>query len=110
MSVQGNGCLHCEAEPLVAAEFFPASIPLLFFVLLSVSLLKKVGKNIRKSKRKYPLNLRITFIISTLIVHKKNASEKVEPSWRFKKTKNETTTLFVRRLRRRCIILIKKAL
>ena len=68
MSVQGNGCLHCEAEPLVTAEFFPASIALLFFVLLFVSLLKKVGKNIGNYKTKYPENLRITFIISTLKV------------------------------------------
>jgi hypothetical protein len=79
--------LHCEAEPLVAAEFFPASIPLLFFVLLSVSLLKKVGKNIRKSKRKYPLKLRITFIISTLIVHKKTPVKRWNPPGVLKKQK-----------------------
>jgi len=60
--------LHGKAEPLVTAEFFPASIALLFFVLLSVSLLKKVGKNIGKHKTKYLKNLRITFIISTLNV------------------------------------------
>jgi len=58
--------LHCEAESPVTAEFFPASIALLFFVFLFVSLLKKVGENIGKYKTKYPKNLRITFIISIL--------------------------------------------
>ena len=71
MSVQGNGCLHCEAEALVTAEFFPASIALLFFVFLSVSLLKKVGKNIGNYKTKYPENLLITFIISNITIVKK---------------------------------------
>jgi len=47
----------------------------LFFVLLFVSLLKKVGKNIGNYKTKYPENLRITFIISILTIVKKNASE-----------------------------------
>ena len=75
MPVQGNGCLHGEAEPLITAEFFPAAVALLFLVFLSISLLNKVGKNIRKSKRKGPLKLRKSFNISTLIVHKKNASE-----------------------------------
>ena len=68
MSAQGNSCLHGEAEPLVTAEFFPASITLLFFTLLSVSLLKKVQKNNWKYKTKNPEYLRITFIISTLKV------------------------------------------
>jgi len=63
--------LHGEAEPLITAEFFPASIKLLFFALLSVSLLKKVQKNNRKYKTKHLDNLRITFIISTLKVYKK---------------------------------------
>jgi len=63
--------LHREAEPLVTAEFFPAPIALLFLVFLSVSLLKKVEKNIGKYKTKYPKNLLITFIISTLKVYKK---------------------------------------
>jgi len=60
--------LHREAEPLVTAEFFPASIALLFFVFLFVSLLKKVEKNIGNYKTKYQENLRIMFIISTLKV------------------------------------------
>ena len=71
MSVQGNGCLHREAEPLVTLEFFPASVALLFFVFLSVSLLKKVGKDTGKYKTKYLQNLRITFIISILDTTKK---------------------------------------
>jgi hypothetical protein len=68
MSLQGNGCLHCEAEPLVTAEFFPAAVALLFLVFLSISLLNKMGKNIGNYKTKYPENLRITFNISTLKV------------------------------------------
>jgi len=63
--------LHCEAEPLVTAEFFPAAVALLFLVFLSISLLNKVGKNIRKSKTKYLQNLRIAFIISILDTTKK---------------------------------------
>jgi len=49
--------LHYEAEPLVTAEFFPASIALLYFVFLSVSLLKKGGKKYQKIQNKIPKKL-----------------------------------------------------
>ena len=106
MSFQGNGCLHCEAESLVTADFFSAAVALLFLVFLSVSLLNKVDKNTGENKRKQVINLRMSFTISTLMMYKKTPVKKVDPSWRFKKIKNETTTLIVRRLSCLCIILI----
>ena len=85
MSVHGNGCLHREAKPLVTAEFFPASIALLFFVLLFVSLLKKVRKNIGNYKTKYPENLLITFNISNLTIVKKTPVKRWIPPGVLKK-------------------------
>jgi hypothetical protein len=55
--VQGNGSLHGEAEALVTAELFPASIEPLFFVLFSVSLLKKGGEKYLKIQNKIPEKL-----------------------------------------------------
>ena len=74
MLFQGNCCLYRKTNTLVTLESFPASVSFPFSVILSVSLLKKVGKNIRKNKRKYAINLLIAFIISILDTTK-NASE-----------------------------------
>jgi hypothetical protein len=46
--------LHGEAESLVTAKFFLASISLLFFVLFPVSLLKKGGEKYLKIQNKIP--------------------------------------------------------
>jgi len=102
--------LHGVTEPLVTAEFFPASIALLYFVFLSVSLLKKGGKKYRKIQKKIPEKLAYYIYYQYFKSIIKNARQSVVPTWRFKKIKYETTTLFVRRLRRLYIVLIHKAL
>jgi hypothetical protein len=74
--VQGNGSLHRKAETLVTAEFFPASIALLFFVLLSVSLLQKGGEKYRKIQNKTPEKLAYYVYYQYFKSVIKNASEK----------------------------------
>ena len=111
MPVQGNGRLHGEAEALVTAEFFPASVEPLFFVLLSVSLLKKGEKNNRKIQNKFPVKLAYYLYYQYFKGIIKNASEKVAPSWRSSKLKNnETTTATVRRQCRLCTALMVSVL
>jgi len=98
--------LHGVTEPLVTAEFFPASIALLYFVFLSVSLLKKGGKKYRNIQNKIPKKLAYQIYYQYFKSVIKNARKSVVPPWRFKKIKHETTTLIVRRLRRLYITLI----
>jgi len=67
--------LHGEAEPIVTAEFFPASFSLLFLTLLSVSLLKKGGEKHREMQNKVPGKLAYNFYYQYLTSAIKNASE-----------------------------------